>query len=45
MKVLLCVLHFGHVEATDAGDFKVFVDHRWGLALCLGQNDVHKILK
>lgn len=35
MEVLLRVLHFGHIKAADAGDFELFVDNCWGLALCL----------
>lgn len=44
MEVLLCVLDFSHVKATDARDLIVPVYYCWGLALSLGEDNVHEIL-
>ena len=45
MKVLLSELDLPGVELPDPRDFVVLVDHCRGLTLCLGQDDVNKVLR
>ena len=41
----LGVLDLAHVELADAGDGVAAVDHRGGLALRSGQDDVDEVLR